>query len=280
MKSRDSDPSEIRGFDGPKHFPFIVGTMFQRIAKAFVLLPIFFVIGCIEGEEEIWINLDASGKIRAHYEFPAMLKAQVGDPAIVRKTLEDLDEREDGIEIQELRFALEEQKLVFHLEATFDDARDLLGIVERNLNTMITETGMDPAQAESAAGSIEFAMNGLSPTFRREMSLSGMFPTMVKNNPGLLGKSNFRYLIHLPFPATASNADEVFNDGKSLRWTFLLREHVEDPMTLSLTTKIVVPWWGWLTILVLLAGVLFFLLWLLRRRKPRNLAASKGLLDE
>ncbi|MEN8848053.1 MAG: hypothetical protein ABF377_08285 [Akkermansiaceae bacterium] len=238
--------------------------MFIRLAKIFLLLPLLLLNSCIEGEEEIWINLDASGKIRAHYEFPPALKAQIGDPDVIVATLRAVDEGEDGIEIQALSFEMVGRQLIFHLEATFDDATDLLAVSERNMETIVEETGMDPEQADAISGKITFAMNGMSPSFQREISLAGMFPGMVARNPKLLGESNFRYLIHLPFPVTETNAHQVLNDGKTLSWTFLLRDHVSEPMALSLQTKILIPWWVWglllvgLVLLVLLVRQIFW----------------------
>lgn len=243
--------------------------MSYRLTALLLFLPLLLLNSCIEGEEEVWINLDASGKLRAHYEFPPALKAQMGDPDVIVAALRALDEREDGIEIQALSFGMVGRQLIFHLEATFDDARDLLEISERNLDVLIEDTGMDPAQADAMSGGITFAMNGMSPSFQRDISLAGMFPEMIANNPGLLGSSNFRYLIHLPFPATETNAHKVENGGKTLIWRFLLKEHVTEPMSLSLKTKIVIPWWAWLIGGVLLLG-LFFMSWrIFRRLAPR-----------
>ncbi|MGJ8694921.1 MAG: hypothetical protein ACSHYF_01265 [Verrucomicrobiaceae bacterium] len=221
---------------------------------------VLFLNSCIEGEEEIWINLDASGKIRAHYEFPPALRAQLGDPANIVSAIEQIDEAEDGIEVQQIQFSQVGSKLVFHLEATFDDARDLLEMTERSAPVLIEEAGMQPEELDAVAGDIDLNVDGLTVNLSRAISLGNFFPEMIRRNPSLLGKSNFRYLIHLPFPATKTNAHEVTNNGKSLSWIFVLRDHVDSPMALSFETQIRPPWWM-LMLLGLIVILIAYLLW-------------------
>jgi len=226
--------------------------MLSRFLHFLSAIPLLFLTSCIEGEEEIWINWDASGKIRAHYEFPPILRVKLGDPKAFIIALRDLDEREEGIEIQELSFEQVGSKFVFHLEATFDDVTELQEISERNADTLV----------EAIAGSMSLAMQGLNISFQREILLDGMFPERVIRNPQYLGSSNFRYQIHLPFPVKSSNAHAVTNDGKSLEWIFLLKEHTQEPMEMSLDTRIILPWWIWaIAIILILIGT-----WLIWRR--------------
>ena len=236
--------------------------MLSRFLHFLFAIPILFLTSCIEGEEEIWIDWDASGKIRAHYEFPPILRVRLGDPKVFIIAIRDLDKREEGIEIQELFFEQVGSKLVFHLEATFGDVTELQKISERNADILVKDTGMDPAQSEAIVGSMSLAMQGLNISFQREILLNGMFPERVIKNPQYLGSSNFRYQIHLPVPVKSSNADAVTNDGKSLEWIFLLKEHTQEPLEMSLNTRIVLPWWIWVIAIILILIVT----WLVWRR--------------
>ena len=44
-----------------------------------VLLPLLLV-SCIEGEEEIWLEPDGSGRIEATYKMPTVVAQKIGDP--------------------------------------------------------------------------------------------------------------------------------------------------------------------------------------------------------
>ncbi|MDB4460909.1 hypothetical protein N9118_07540 [Akkermansiaceae bacterium] len=234
--------------------------MLSRFLHFLFAIPILFLTSCIEGEEEIWIDWDASGKIRAHYEFPPILRVRLGNPKVFIIAIRDLDKREEGIEIQELFFEQVGSKLVFHLEATFGDVTELQKILERNADILIKDTGMDPAQSEAIVGSMSLAMQGLNISFQREILLDGMFPERAIKNPQYLGSSNFRYQIHLPFPVKSSNAHAVTNDGKSLEWIFLLKEHTQEPLEMSLNTRIALPWWIW-AIAIILILIVTWLIW-------------------
>ncbi len=234
--------------------------MKHPLSSLFILVIGMILSSCVEGEEEVWINADASGRFRAHYEIPKIALSQMAAPDDVIRALRKVDELEDGIEITTLSFEKRGSKAIFHLEANFDDARELLEMSERNEELFVEETATDPKQIDAIAGDIEFAIKGLTPTFNRSISLNGLFPSMVSNRPKMLGSSNFKYTIHLPAKVKESNAHSISNDGRTVSWTFLLKEHFEVPMQMSFTSELPVPWWGWLA-LSLFVFVLAWLLW-------------------
>jgi hypothetical protein len=243
--------------------------MLSRFLLILTAIPLLFLTSCIEGEEEIWMNWDASGKIRVHFELPPIFRMKLGDPKVLVKVIRDLEENEEGIEIQELYFKQVGSKLVFHLEATFDDATDLLEISERNVDSIVKGTTMDPAQLlEAITGSISVGLQGLDVSIQREINLEEMFPELATGNPKRLGSSNFRYQIHLPFPIKSSNAHAVTNDGKSLEWIFILKEYTKKPMGMSLDTRMAFPRWVWAIAVLFLLGFIF-LVWKLLRRRAR-----------
>lgn len=215
---------------------------------------------CVEGEEEIWISQDGSGKFVAHYVMPAVALTQIGDPDDFETALKMIDDLEDGISITNLDFTRNGSKVTFHLEATFQDARELLVITSRNEELFVRETGCDPEKIAGIAGSIQFELKGLTPTFSRTISPSEIFPPMMSRRPKMLGPSTFKYIIHLPAEVLETNAHEITSDRKTVSWSFRLSEHFETPMMMSFTTKLPIPWWGW-AILSLLAFVLAWLVW-------------------
>ncbi len=215
---------------------------------------------CVEGEEEIWIKADGSGRVIAHYEIPLVALSQMTDPEDMIRALRLVDEKEEGLCIHELSFKKNRGKAIFHFEASFHDARELLDISARNEALFAEETSADPEQMTAVAGEIDFTIKGLTPTFSRSISLIGMFPPIVTKRPTMLGPSRFKYTMHLPAKVKESNAHAISADGRSVSWTFFLKDHLEEEMEMSFTTELPLPWWAWLC-LALFAFLLAWFIW-------------------
>lgn len=248
--------------------------MLNKITKVLLTLSLFILNSCIEGEEEIWINQDASGRLVAHYSIPPLALSKLGKPEDYINAIKTIDEREDGIEVQVITFEIVNFKAVFHLEATFENAMDLLEIAERSESVFVEEANADPHQLDSLSGDIELGMEALSPTFSRSVSLASLLPAELQNSPQMLGKSNFKYTIHLPVAVEETNAHEISEDKKTVSWTFLLKNFATDPMVMSVKTKLPIPWW----IIAILAAVVAFTIWLLWKRRTRRLHRA-GRID-
>lgn len=230
-----------------------------------LVAPLFFLVSCIEGEEELTVNLDASGLFKARYEFPAAVSARMGPPARYRRELQRIDAEEEGIEITQMEIGFVRGKLIFHLEAKFDNVLDLLQVAERQRDKFSEGTGMKASELEVFLGGIAFKLDGLNAEYFRSMDLGPMFPATLKKNPALLMDSEFRFKINLPVAVESSNADQVSADGKSMTWSFMLQDYVNKPIEMNFRTQEVVPWWaGVLGVIVLL--LVIWLLWRLIRK--------------
>jgi hypothetical protein len=232
----------------------------RRLILSLLCLSVFIFTSCVEGEEEIWIHENGSGRILAHYELPGRIKNSLGNPENTIRALKIIDEKEDGIEIQQITYGEKNGKIVFHLEVTFEDILDLFELVERNEQTFIEEAGSDSAQIDSIVGVIDVKLEDLTPMLKRTVNLGSLFPPIVKNRPGMLGPSNFKYTIHLPAKVKDSNAHSISDDGKTVTWTFLLKNHFNQPMLMTVTTELPIPWWAWAALAVIVFG-LAWLVW-------------------
>lgn len=239
--------------------------MVAKLLRLFQILPILLLHSCIEGEEEIWIKGDGSGRLIARYSLPSLALQQLGDPNDYVRAIKIIDELEDGIEVQKITFESKSGKAVLHLEATFENALDLLKIAERNESVFIEEAEADPAQLDAISGKIELGIDGLSPTFKRAVSLGPVFPSMVQRSPAMLGKSTFTYTIHLPADAKETNAHQVSEDKRTVKWAFLLKEYVNQPMVMAVKTALPVPRW----VLVMFAAIIFMIAWIIWKRLRR-----------
>lgn len=240
--------------------------MSRILLSPLLLLASLFLNSCVEGEEEVWINGDGSGRFVAHYEFPIIALKDLGDPDVFVEMLHKIDKREDSIEIMDLYFVKKKKKAIFHLEASFEDAGALLELAARNQDLLIEDTGADPQQVEQMAGSTVFQLNGLTPTFNRTVILEGLIDQSFK---GFLGRSNFKYTMHLPVKVKESNAHKISNDGRTVSWTFLLKDHLDTPMEMGFTTALPIPWWTWFILTILVFGIAWLIWRKLLRPKSR-----------
>lgn len=223
----------------------ILRPVFRRFFLLILLaLPAFFATSCIEGEEELWINLDKSGRVEARYEFPSVALKQLGDPEKIVEALKQVAAREKGVTLTLCTVTTEGTKTSLHLKAEFDDILELFEIAARNEQPFVEQAEVDPDKIEAVAGDIDFNFKNLRGAFTREIDLTSLFPELVSKRPGMLGSSTFKYTLHLPVPVKETNAHTVSADGKTVSWSFLLREHFGHPMKMSLKTKR--PWWIWL----------------------------------
>lgn len=230
-----------------------------------LLALLFFLSSCIDGEEEITVNPDASGTFVARYEFPSAVAARMGPPARYRRELQRIDEEEDAIEITHMEIGFVRGKLIFHLDVTFHDVTELLEVAERQQEKFVTATGVEASEFDTLLGGIDFALDGTQIDFTRAMALGPMLPTTVRINPRFLMDSQFRFKINLPIGVESSNAHEISADGKSMAWSFMLRDYIDQPIQMEFRTKPLVPWWAWIVLPLTLIAILF-LIWKVVRR--------------
>lgn len=238
----------------------------RSIFHLLFFLPIAILTSCVEGEEEVWINDDASGHVVVHYEIPSIALTQLGDPDEFIRAIQLIDEKEDLIEITELAFKAKSGRAIFHLEAKFTDVREILSLSERNKPFFAKETGTDPDKLDSIMGDINFRLDGLTPAFDREVSPKQIFPSAVARRPKMLGSAAFIYTIHMPTRVKETNAHSISDDGKTVRWAFKLRDHFENPIKMSLRAELPVPWFLWLIPILAIISIAG-LIWKLRQRK-------------
>lgn len=243
--------------------------MRRFVLSLLLTLPVFLLNSCLEGEEEIWVNLDGSGRLEARYQFPTIAMGQLGDPDKIIEGLKAVSAREKGVTLSLCTFTKDKSKGTFHLKAEFDDITELLEIASRNEQAFVEETEVDPDSIAAIAGDIDFRFKNLRASFEREITLSDLFPELVSKRPGMLGSSTFNYTLHLPVPVEETNAHSISEDRKTVSWSFLLRKSFDEPMLMSLKTENPIPWWAWpVAVLVLIA--VFYLFWRILRRLVLN----------
>jgi len=225
-----------------------------------------FLSSCIESEEEVWINSDGTGRVRFQLTLPSMAKGQLKKlPEIIEK-LKKVDQEDEEFEIQTISYTQSGRKLFLKFDASCTSLLDLNDIVDRHRH--IFESGEDtgPSTVSQFIGDINLSLMSLTPSYERQILLSSFLPPSMKAAASLMGDdASFKYTIHLPSPPKEHNAHETLNQGNTLKWTFQLKKHLQDPMIMQVTTSLPIPWWIYAILFVIAALLLRILIKRLRR---------------
>ena len=223
------------------------------------LLPvIFLLVSCIDGDEEIWLRRDGSGRIEASYKMPGAIMQRFGSAPILQEKFERAIAREPTIRATHIGHHLESGRVVFTFAADFDDIRTLAAFPKTHLRS--PSAPGTPTPEEALFGKMDLRVKGLTLSFDRQVDLSPILPDSARQNPGMLGEARFRYTVHLPATASTHNATGVLDEGRTLTWTFPLRDHTNKPMVLTLMAPLPIPWWVWVLGVPVVALILLFLI--------------------
>lgn len=227
-------------------------------------LGVLLLSGCIEGREELWLNPDGSGRLQATYRMPHVIMGQFGGAKKLTTTLREAAERDPHVDLSEISYRSEKGDIILEFEGTFDDLRKLCTFPQRQLRH--PDDPEKPVKAEILFGITELTI-AKEISFHRTIDISSILTKQLKKKPSLLRDSQFRYVLNLPVSATASNAHKLSSDRKRLEWTFLLRDHVTEPMILTARGPLPVPKYIWvLAGLVILVPAVLLMRYLQRKR--------------
>ena len=119
---------------------------------------------------------------------------------------------------------------------------------------------------DALLGELAFSREGMNAHVVREVDLAPLLDKYLGDRgPAMLGDSEFRYAVHFPQAVKSSNAHEVSNEGKTLKWRYRLSECKDKPMKLSMVTPIPLPWWVYV-VLGLVALLILCVAWLVLKK--------------
>ena len=232
-----------------------------------VLLPLLLV-SCIEGEEEIWLEPDGSGRIEATYKMPTVVAQKIGDPEELVEILKNAAARDPHIELTSVSHQTRRGGVTLKFSGTFDDLRKLATFPQRQLRDPAEPDKRVKAEVLFGTTHLDISWRGLS--YERQVDISWLLKSSpaaksIVRVPALLGNSSFRYTLNLPTSARESNSTTQSQDGHRLEWLFPLKNHVQEPMHLTAEGDLPLPGTLWLIPLAVLV-----LLFLIQNRRARK----------
>lgn len=225
---------------------------------------------CIEGEEEVWVNPDGSGKARLKVTAPKLLFAKFGGLETLAADLKDALQTSQNARLLEMETSTQGSRATLEAEIAFRDARKMGGLLKSFRDP---PDSPDKCEEEIVFGEVKVHLGVPDLSFSRVIDLRPLVPAQSNNAMALkmLGEAQMSYRVHLPTPAKTHNADFISADGKTLAWEIPLAEFLQGSQRMEFTAPL--PYLFPLSILAavllcLAVGAIFFV------RKARTRKSS------
>ena len=224
--------------------------------------------GCIDGQEEIFIGADGTARVKAIYRMPAMIFSEK-DGEDLKATIDQEVGGHENLKLITNKVEKENAERVITLEIQTDDLMALGEVLPEHPSD--EEVSNADKIWHVIVGRIKVNMAGLSVTMSRDVDLGPLLDEHLgKSSATLLGDAQFRYTIHLPEAAETSNAHEVVNEGRTLKWIYNLSECGKNPISLTMVAPMQWPLWIYGVAAVLLMAIMWVIYAAVRRLRSRN----------
>jgi hypothetical protein len=241
-------------------------TMIKNLASVICFSIIFLLGGCIDYDEEMWLNTDLSGKVAMTISVrEELVQGKTGferdlSEASVRRDVQ----RIPGVKLESFSSYREAGKIVAKLLITFDAVEKLTRQEKSAANiTPISFLGSIRTRQEGRKFFFERALPAIPDTqtnsFGTQLFVQGLSALMLSNN-------YLTYRLHIPGELITANTQHVDGESRTVDWKFTLAQAMRDPPDMQ------VQWKGPLykstilivSVIVLLVIALIF--YLLRKR--------------
>jgi len=224
--------------------------------------------GCIDGEEEIFIGADGTARVKAIYRIPAMIFS-AKDAEDLKTTIDQEVGGHENLKLITNKIEKENGEQVITLEIQTDDLMALGEVLPEHPSD--EEVSNADKIWHTIVGRIKVNMAGLSVTMSRDVDLGPLLDKHLgKSSATLLGDAQFRYIVHLPEAVESSNAHQVVNEGRTLKWNYKLSDCGKKPISLSMVASVPLPLWIYGLAAVLLIAIAWVFYAALRRLRSRN----------
>ncbi len=243
--------------------------IFSLLAMSLMLLN-----SCIDGEEEVFIHADGSGRVKLQYQVPGMIFSDA-DAKVLIETIEREVGKRENLQLLTNRVENENGQKIIHVEIATDNVAGLDDddVSEDDTSSESDEASKSDKWLHALLGDVKVDVSGVSAAVSRQVNLEPLLEEYLgTRGVSLLGESEFRYTVHLPTAVEQSNAHEVLNGGKTLKWRYLLRECKQKPIVMGLKASIPLPWWVYGGVGMAGVGVLLCGFWWVKKSAKKSIA--------
>jgi hypothetical protein len=229
--------------------------------KLWLLLPlVLLLLGCVQYNEELWLNSDGSGRVKMHI--------------IVASTYQNTESISKyanikGIHLRNFKTYKNNENTYYDIELNFDSIESLNALNDQEgmanfigkSELLKQKRGLLQFKRKIALGSTEF---------NDEDQLADLFQTIFTVN------RNWSYTLHLPYEIVSANADpgNIDYKNKTVKWNYehayLWNKNQTMEVTMDRKIPFLLLYFGLPALLLLI--VLIFLRW----RKRHNANKTKN----
>ena len=243
----------------------------KYLLNALLCAALLLLSGCIDGDEEIFLRADGGARVLAIYRVPTLLLS-VQDAEDLRSCIEKEVGSAKNLKLLTNKVEKHQGNRVITFEIETDDVMALEGVLAEHDPALQMSKGDKILHA--IIGRMRVNIEGLSVVLSREVQLEPLLDEYLgSNGASMLGDSTFRYTVHLPDAAESSNAHEVFNEGRTLKWTHKLIDSSTSPIIMTLTAPIPIPGWVFVLAALFLAAIIWSWYVLTARRRAQRVSA-------
>lgn len=229
------------------------------------LIIVAMLSSCLDGHEEYWINRDSSGRLEARYLLPSVAIANMGGEAAMRTKIENYFAGQKTVSMKHLSLSNQQGSVILDIKVEFTQASDFIALLNGGAGDT---TDVEPDALDMLLGKMTANREGLSIAIQRDVDIRKLFPQGLFKLTGEQTRDrNLEYIIHLPVIPHTSNAHEITDGGKTLRWNYPLSQALQEPLFLKVLAPIPIPSWIFGIIALLLCGGFF---WIWRKTKKRS----------
>src|SRR6478609_5988227 len=186
----------------------------RSIVRLLAIAAALLLVSCIDGREEFWLNADGSGRADVTYSLPAAAAKFQGGEAGVRKMVGDFLAATPGLISPHCEVTTDQDRLVIRVQAAFDSVLDLKAMSRNGSLENL------PSSATNLAGKVNVTVDGRTIDFSRTIAAGKALPGATFMPASRFEGRKLLYIVHLPVPATGSNATRTEDGGRTLAWDF------------------------------------------------------------
>lgn len=235
--------------------------MFLRVLACFVAL---LLASCIDGREEYWFHRDGSGRIEIEYVVPATALTLAGGKDKLLEQLRTHLTVSDGVTLDALAVTAAGDRVRVFVGLRYASREQFTKQLESTASSEL------PQATKGFAGSVESKWRGLSVDLIRTVAPGAAVPALTYATDSQLRGHRLDYIAHFDDAALASNATELRDGGKTLVWSYPLKDAVRAPLVMTAKLPMQVP--VWMYALLAAAPLPWIALRLRRRKRQLHLA--------
>lgn len=236
------------------------------VARTAFLMALLCLGGCIDYEEEMWLNSDLSGRASVNISVKEeLVRGRTGfEKDMTEESIRRDVERIPGVKLESFESFRDSGRVIAKIRLTFDSIEKLTR----------HETGIAESSPASFLGTVSVHEEGGKIVLERLLralpseKAKGAGEDLLAKGLGslLFSKNHLTYKLHVPSELITANTQRIDGATRTVEWKFTLAQALREPPTMRVEWKKPFPFFWVAMSAVGLAAAAFVLKKALQRR--------------